>query len=232
MIKLKIMFMCAALFFVISQASAGFSGSFEPIPKSIQKQMIGTTWHKGCPMALNKLSYLTLNYWGFDNKIHQGHLIVNRMIAADTLDIFSQLFAQKFPIAKMQLASNYKAKNDWPSTEDNNTVAFFCRIDDQSPGKFSSHSYGIAVDINPVYNPGILSKTKSGLVVQPKKGKKYLDRQLAHPGMIGEKMAQLFAQHGWTWGKYFEHGKDYMHFTKLLNAHYMAKTLVYNPAGN
>ncbi len=33
------------------------------------------------------------------------------------------------------------------------TVGFYCRRDDTDSARFSTHSYGYAVDINPMFNP-------------------------------------------------------------------------------
>lgn len=211
----------------LGHASSGFKGSFEPIPTNLQQQMKGYTWHKGCPMPLKNLSYVTLSYWGFDHKTHVGHVIVLRSVAADILDIFRQLYAIKFPIDKMQLPSTYQATDDWPSTEDDNTAAFFCRKDDQTTANYSPHSYGIAIDINPVYNPSIVTASKQHGTVQPAKGKTYLNRQLQHQGMITTQVVRIFAEHGWKWGAYFSEGKDYMHFQKDMDSHYSAPVLIY-----
>jgi hypothetical protein len=101
-------------------------------------------------------------------------------LAGEVLQIFQELYKIQFPIEKIALPEHYASqKNDWQSidwkgSEDNDTSAFLCRDDDQSPGKFSPHSYGIALDINPVYNPSKVANNQ----VEPKSGEKYFDRNL------------------------------------------------------
>lgn len=210
------------VFSSLTLAEENFHGSLEPIPTSVKKAMLNQTWRQECPMPLDKLSYLTVSYWGFDHKTHDGHLIVLNQLAGETLQIFHDLYQMKFPIEKMVLPDVYKSKDDWKSSEDNNTYAFFCRKDEQNPDKFSPHSYGIAIDINPLYNPAAVANDK----VQPESGKKYLDRKISHEGMVNEDVVRIFAKHGWKWGGYWSSKDvDYMHFQKDIDEHYTCSSL-------
>ncbi len=204
----------------------GFYGSVQPIPQKIQQQMQGYTWHKGCPLSLKAMRYLTITYYGFDHKDHVGHLIVLKNIALETLEIFQGLYQQKYPIESMVLPSSFKSKDDWKSTEHDNTAAYFCRKDDQVLNRFSPHSFGIAIDINPLYNPSRVAKNK----VQPEQGKTYLARKKHHQGMIRSdgKVVKLFAQYGWKWGGYWPDAEiDYMHFQKAMDHRYTCTNLVF-----
>lgn len=218
---------CASL----SYAQDNFRGSVESIPPEIAEKMVAHTWHKGCPLPLNSMNYLTVTYWGFDHKPHEGHLIVLNVLAGETLQIFQELYQIKFPIEKMVLPDNYSSdKNDWSSidwksSEDDNTSGFLCREDDQTLGQFSPHSYGIAIDINPVYNPARVANNK----VEPESGKKYFDRELRHAGMINEKVVAIFTKYGWKWGGYWAKDKiDYQHFQKDMDKHYICPVLMLN----
>jgi len=215
----------------LTYAQDEFRGSIESIPSEITKKMSDHTWHKGCPFPLSSMSYLTITYWGFDHNPHEGHLIVLNLLAGETLQIFHELYQIKFPIEKMVLPETYASQEndwlsiDWKQSEDDNTSGFLCRDDDQSPGQFSPHSYGVAFDINPVYNPSKVADNK----IQPKAGKKYFDRNSHHDGMINEKVVAIFAKHGWKWGGYWPKDKiDYMHFQKDMDEHYMCPSLVPN----
>ncbi len=85
----------------------GFYGKISPIPPEVKKMMIGHSWHEGCPIGFDQLSYLQVSYWGFDNKPHVGEIIVYRGIANETVDTFKQLFEIKFPIERMQIPKPY-----------------------------------------------------------------------------------------------------------------------------
>ena len=64
------------------------------------------------------------------------------------------LFAARFPIERIQLVDDFGA-DDAASMAANNTSAFNCRNIDGRPGVWSEHSYGWAIDINPVQNPWV-----------------------------------------------------------------------------
>src|SRR6056297_111842 len=97
-----------------------FQSSIQNLPKSIKKQMQGTTWHKGCPVSLSQLAYLKLSYWGFDNKPHVGTLIVNKQLAENTVNVFKKLYEQRFPIESMNPMYFFHG-NDNASMQANNS---------------------------------------------------------------------------------------------------------------
>ena len=86
---------------------------------------------------------------------------------------------------------------DWNSTR-NLTSSFNCRFATGSPGVLSQHSYGWAVDINPLQNPYV---RLDGSVLRAA-AKPYVDRSRDHQGMIhpGDLVVRSFAQIGWEWG--------------------------------
>lgn len=136
----------------------GFLGVALAVPTAVEEQMrLKKSWKAGCPIPLSDLSYLVLTHWGFDGKPRVGELVVHRKLAFPVLMAFADLFAARFPIEKMELIEKYDA-NDDRSMEANNTSAFNCRDVTGKPGQFSKHSYGGAIDINPVQNPYITPK--------------------------------------------------------------------------
>lgn len=233
MSKIFIRFWITVFLFVhFAYAAENFHAKRSAIPSDIKKLMVGHTWNKSCPIGFDKLSYLQVSYWGFDNKTHIGEIIVYTPLANETIDIFRQLYAIKFPIEQMQIPEHLpkSSANVQPGAETsnmNNSSGFYCRADGQTSTKLSAHSYGIAIDINPVYNPA-----KAGNAVEPENGRKYLDRQLNQPGMINEGSPAflIFARHGWYWGGYYSQ-VDYMHFMKIITKQYIVNHLEYIPKG-
>jgi hypothetical protein len=152
-----------------------------------------------------------VSYFGFDNQVHQGALIVNKKIAPEVSIIFKNLLQQRFPIQKIQPAYIYKG-DDQAAMADNDTSAFNCRPITGQSKAFSMHSYGIAIDINPVMNPYV-----KGNIILPTAGKAYLDRSKNSKGMIHKNDAvyNLFEHYGWQWGGNWQSLKDYQHFEKL-----------------
>ena len=183
-----------------------------PINQTIKTLMInGNTWKKNCPVNLKDLRYLKIEYLGFDNKSHIGELIVHKNVAKEVSKIFKKLKAIKYPIYQMKLASYYKG-NDKISMKNNNTSAFNCRLMTGSKIKWSKHSYGKAIDINPIQNPYI-KKNK----VLPKEGTKYINLNRKHftsqsndKAIIikNDKIIKIFKNYGWIWGGNWTNLKD------------------------
>jgi len=203
------------IFIVLSNflMSDSFRFKSELISPTLKEQMINNgSWRDGCPVAIKDLRYIKLSYIDFNGKINNnGHLIVHRKVVSDIKSIFKTLFYNKFKIQKMQLVShnNYKSSDD-KSMMANNTSAFNCRNVYKSK-KFSKHSYGIAIDINPVQNPCV-----TGNRVSPKNGVRYKNRTKKFKGMIqkNDNTYKLFKKYGWQWGGEWHSLKDYQHFVK------------------
>lgn len=178
---------------------------------TVDAARLPSSWRPGCPVPVEDLRLLTLSHWGFDGQIHTGELVVHADQAENVVRALGRLFALKFPIEKMELVDVYGADDD-RSTAANNTSAFNCREVESSPGVWSQHSYGRAIDINPVQNPYL---PRSG-PVDPPAGAAYTDRSNVRPGMILSRGAvvQAFASIGWEWGGYWTSSKDYQHFSE------------------
>ncbi len=168
-----------------------------------------SSWRPGCPVAIEDLRLLSVDHWGFDGRVHRGELVVHRDQAGRVLHVMGQLFEARFPIERMQLVDVYGGDDD-RSMAANNTSAFNCRSVSGRAGVWSQHSYGWAVDINPVQNPYV-----SGGRVSPPAGAVYADRSLRRPGMIhaGDAVVRAFASIGWGWGGNWGSAKDYQHFS-------------------
>ncbi len=180
-----------------------------PISEDIYNKIYGKSWTENAPISIESLSHITVTYWDFDNKSHLGELIVNASVGEDIKDIFKELYDAKYPIDKIKLIDEYDA-NDEASMKDNNTSAFCFRAQTSS-SKLSLHSYGLAIDINPLQNP----YTK-GDIIQPGNAIEYVDRSTYKKGMIlkDDPCYKAFISRGWTWGGEWKGVKDYQHFEK------------------
>ncbi|MFQ8713581.1 MAG: M15 family metallopeptidase [Alistipes onderdonkii] len=142
-----------------------------------------------------------------------GELVCNEAICGDLLDIFRVLYNASYPIERMVLIDEYDAQ-DGPSMRANNSSAFNFRFV-AGTGVLSSHSRGMAVVINPLYNPYV--KTNGGrTVVDPAEAAPYADRTRDFPYKIAEDdpCCREFLRHGFTWGGHWKSLKDYQHFEK------------------
>jgi hypothetical protein len=177
-------------------------------------RMQGVSWHQGCPVVPKELRMLTLSYWDYDGHEQTGHLVVHAAVAREVTAIFKGLHARKFPIERMAPVEDYNGSDD-RSMAANNTSAFNCRDVTGQPGKFSNHSWGRAIDLNPLTNPYV-----KGEKVFPDAGRAYLDRTAIYKGGIegGGFVVELFKKHGWTWGGDWKDRQDYQHFEKPVHS--------------
>jgi hypothetical protein len=167
------------------------------------------SWRPGCPVPPEELRLVKVTYWGFDDQAHDGSLVVNVAAAQAMVEVFRQLFDQRFPIRRMEPIDAFAGDDDASMAADN-TSAFNCRnaIALGSP-HWSMHAYGLAIDVNPVENPYLL-----GDQVLPPAGRAYLDRSSYRPGMAveGGPLTTAFASVGWQWGGRWS-SPDYQHFS-------------------
>lgn len=188
----------------------------EEISNQLFKRIQGKSYGDACTLPLSDFKHIRILYYGFDHETHIGELIVHTQIADDTIDIFKELYAAKYPIEQVKLIDDYDA-NDNTSMSDNNSSSFNYRVIDGTT-TLSKHSLGLAIDINPLYNPYV--RNINGLeVVLPEEGVLYTDRQKDLPYMIkeGDICHQAFIKRGFTWGGIWNHSKDYQHFQKSIN---------------
>ena len=187
-----------------------FHGHAERIDTATRERMSGVSWHRGCPVGFGELRLLTVSHWGFDGRVHRGRLVVNRDSAAAMLGVMRALYKERYPIRQMRLVDAYGA-DDHRSMAADNTSAFNCRIVAGSPGVWSEHAYGRAIDVNPIENPYV---TASGYV-SPPEGAPYAHRSKRAKGLIhrGGAVVVAFATAGWEWGGNWSWPKDYQHFS-------------------
>ncbi len=189
-----------------------FEGSVTRIGPKLAATLVGRDWHPGCPVPIDRLRAVRVSYWTFTGGIRHGPLVVNEQVAPDVLWVFHRLFRARFPIHRIGLPPRYRPPrpSDRYSTRDM-TAAFNCRPATGNPGTLSQHSYGWAIDVNPLENPYV---GPDGNVLR-RAAKPYRDRTLHAPGMIhpGDVMVRSFAAIGWGWGGDWDTIKDYMHFS-------------------
>lgn len=183
----------------------------EEIQEDIVSRIENRSYKENDLIALDDLRYLRVLHMGFDGQTHVGELIVNRRIAEEVLDIMKELYEQQYPIEKMVLIDEYGAEDE-TSMRDNNTSAFNYRLI-SGTNRLSKHGQGLAIDINPKYNPCV--RTRNGVTtVEPQNGTEYADRTREFSYKItGEDICcQIFKEHGFTWGGDWNSLKDYQHF--------------------
>ncbi|HEV7769448.1 MAG TPA: M15 family metallopeptidase [Solirubrobacterales bacterium] len=194
----------------VAVSAPAFDGRVERIDVETRQRMSGVSWHRGCPVGLADLRLLTLDHWGFDGQVHRGRLVVHRDSAPQMLRVMRKLYRLRFPIRQMRLVDAYGA-DDHRSMAADNTSAFNCRLVAGTPGVWSEHAYGRAIDVNPIENPYV---TDSGYV-SPPAGAPYAHRSRHVRGMVHRlgPVVKAFAAAGWEWGGNWPWPRDYQHFS-------------------
>ena len=186
---------------------------YEALTDEIKDRINGKSYGKDCDVPYEELRYVKVLHYGFGGEVHEGELIVNKAIARDIVDIFRELYEERYPIEKMVLVDEYDADDNSSMAADNSS-AFNYRVIDGTD-RISLHSYGLAVDINPLYNPYVHTVNGETLVT-PENGEKYRDRTLDCKYYINKEDScyKAFTNRGFTWGGDWQNQKDYQHFQK------------------
>ena len=184
------------------------AASITDLPADVRALMTGRSWRPGCPVDLDDLRLLDVPFVDLAGADRRGRLVAHEDVAQGLAKVFDQLHAQRFPIERIELVDDFAASDD-SSMAANNTSAFNCRLVDGTT-RWSEHSYGRAVDVNPRFNPWV-----RGTRVDPPNGAAYIDRTNVRPGMIlaDDDVVQTFAAAGWAWGGDQRNAKDYQHFS-------------------
>ena len=182
------------------------------IDEKIFARIDGKSYKKNCTVPLEDLRYLQVLHKNLNGETLSGELICNVKIAETLIEIFEKLYAGNYPIEKIKLVDEYNA-DDELSMRDNNSSCFNFRYVSNTT-RISKHGYGLAVDINPLYNPYIkfVNGRKS---IEPANAAEFEDRTKIYPYKIVESdlCHKLFTEHGFLWGgNCWKNELDYQHF--------------------
>lgn len=163
--------------------------------------------------ARKELRHVTVLHVGIDGKTHKGEIVCNKLIAEDLREIFLELYRQRYVIERISLVDEYEG-DDNASMRDNNTSCFNYRMI-SGTNRLSNHGRGLAIDINPLYNPWV-----RGNKVDPVQGRPYAFNRKKVKAKVpiittDDACYKLFIKHGFTWGGSWNSSKDYQHFEKV-----------------
>lgn len=126
-------------------------------------------------------------------------MIVHKTLAPELIEIFDELYQAQYPIEQIRLIDEYDA-NDATSMADNNSVALCVRSICWNPDEFSKHSFGIALDINPLQNPFVKNGT-----VDPLESAFYEDRNTSNKAP--EKIKGMILKHDACYNAFTNRGR-------------------------
>lgn len=187
----------------------------EPLSSAIKERITGVSFRENDVTTYDDLRYISVLYVDFNGDTQIGELISSKTIADDLVEIFYELYQANYQIDKIKLIDDYNADDDL-SCMDNNSSAFNYRTIGGTD-RLSNHGLGLAIDINPVYNPYVTYP--NGVErISPAGSEMYGDRSQDFPHKIDENdlCYQLFIEHGFTWGGNWNSIKDYQHFEKKI----------------
>ena len=193
---------------------------YEPLTDEVKDRITGISYpESGCTVPYEDLAYVGLVYLDFDGEEQAGELICNQAVAQDMVEIFYELYQNDYRIERIRLVDEYDG-DDTASMADNNTSCFNYRVVDGTTN-LSKHAYGLAIDVNPYYNPYVVyNKNGDGSTyISPPGSEVYADRSQNFAYKIDENdlCYRLFTEHGFTWGGNSNATKDYQHFQKKLD---------------
>jgi len=202
---------------VTAEAVTAFGGEdccfrAEPIDDALWSKMQGKSYKDNPHIRRDDLRHVRVLHWDYDRQIHLGEMVCNKQIADRLVAILRALYEHRYPIQRMVLTDVYDA-DDERQMRDNNSSCF-CYRAISGAAKLSKHARGLAVDLNPLYNPYYKDRADGTRYVQPATGRKYCDRSRSFPYKIvrGDLCHRLFTEAGFKWGGDWKSCKDFQHF--------------------
>lgn len=181
--------------------------------------IMGQTFTQSPVEGQPHLRLLHLSHYDRYGNVQVGELICNKAIANDLIEIFRELYNAQYRIERMETVDKYDGDDERSMTA-NNTSCYNYRPKTGNKSELSMHARGLAIDINPLYNPYIHHRTGR---IAPLAGKPYVTNRdkvkEPWPGAFIKKddlIYKLFIKHGFTWGGNWRSCKDYQHFEKKV----------------
>ncbi len=187
-----------------------------PIDDATFARMQGRSYKADCTLPREELRLLRILHHDGKGSIRIGELICNRLIAVDLIAIFRELYAVGYPIERMVLIDEYDGDDNRSMAANNSSSFNYRRV--AGSKTLSAHSRGMAVDINPLYNPYV--RTRNGrTIVEPATATPYTDRSRKFRYKIerDDACCQAFLRHGFIWGGDWHSLKDWQHFEKRFD---------------
>jgi hypothetical protein len=179
---------------------AGANAVITAIPNAVWKNMVGRSWHRGCPLGRGGLRLLRINYWGFDGYRYRGEMVLSSAVASRAAGALRDMYDRRYPIRRMYRVDRFgwskrlRGANDYASMRADNTSAFNCRSVVNKPNVLSPHARGRAVDLNTWENP---YRSATGLVPNTwwasRSHPRMAWRSSSHP------VVRIWRAHGFRW---------------------------------
>lgn len=177
-----------------------------PSIRAVTANDVKYSYRAGCPVGPAQLRFVQLNYLNYQGRIARGALVLRDTNVQRTVTAFKTAAWAGFPIFQMRLVDAFKG-HDPTSMAANNSSAFNCRKVVGNPYAVSPHSYGTAVDVNPVQNP-----YNDGNKWWPNNGTYWITHRTGQGVLTGtDPMTKALVANGYYWGGWWA-AKDWQHF--------------------
>lgn len=183
-----------------------------PVPDDIFALMQGKTYKEDCTVPREDLRYILCLHKDIEGRSIVGEMVASKEIAGKLKDIFLQLYEASYPIGKMRLPDYWDADDEKMMRENNSSCFNFRTLPNSS--KPSKHGLGLAVDINPLFNPYCKLAPDGTLLISPETAAPFMDRDanFSYKIVRGDLCHRLFLENGFKWGGGWATMKDYQHF--------------------
>jgi len=155
---------------------------------------------------IRELQLIDVLYYSTDGKLHKGQIITNKVLTDELREIFAFMLKTKFHVAHVIPVVKYNW-NDNLSMLDNNSYSFCYRN-----ASFSKHASGMAIDINPYFNPVHWKKGYENRLDKPIGAIR--DTTVNGTFYSSHPVVQEFIRLGFMWGHNFKAKYDNHHFEK------------------
>jgi hypothetical protein len=179
---------------------AGANVQIDPVSDRVWRQMVGATWHRGCPVGRGGLRVVRVNYWDYQGYRRRGELVAGSGAAGAMGAALAEMYRRSLPIRAMYRVDRFgwskrsRGGDDYASMAAGNTSAFNCRDVTGRPGVRSPHSWGSSLDVNTWENP---YRSAKGIVPnrwwQSHSDPRVAWRSRSHP------VVRVMARHGLRW---------------------------------
>ena len=159
---------------------------------------------------IDQLVLIDVEYYSTDDKLHRGQLLLNRSIEKDIVAIFDSIKSWRFPIAQAIPIVAF-GWDDNLSMAANNTSSF-CYRKVAGTDHFSRHAKGMAIDINPFFNPMIWKTPYENRPNKPENAQ--YNEEIPGTLYLEHPVVQEFIKRNFKWGYYFPRYYDIHHFQK------------------
>ena len=189
--------------------------------ENIYNRIINKSYKENPNISLDDLVYIKLNHYDFNNNIVDGEIIVNKAIQDDVINIFKELFENKYQINSLKLIDDFWQDSGVSSDRNsilNNNSSAFCYREIPNTTKLSNHALGLAIDINPKQNPYIV------FIDGKRDYHEFTEEEIYYSeNRVGDHVIthddlcyQIFTKYGFEWGGDWDKPIDYQHFEKYI----------------